>query len=87
MSQVPSIQARTEFGGYYGFVIVAPPRPPPPPRPPQRFSCERTTGRSFSRIVFKFGMEVYYGKTKTPIVFGVGGVIVAMVTTVFVKFL
>ena len=72
---------RTEFGGYYGFVIVA------PPRPPQRFSCERTTGRSFSRIVFKFGMEVYYGKTKTPIVFGVGGVIVAMVTTVFVKFL
>ena len=70
---------RTKFVGYYGFVSVAP--------PPQRFSCERTTGRSFSRIVFKFGMEVYYGKTKTPIVFGVGGVIVAMVTTVFVKFL
>ena len=32
-------------------------------------------------------MEVYYGKTKRPIVFGVGGVIVAMVTTVFVKYL
>ena len=32
-------------------------------------------------------IEVYYGKTKRPIVFGVGGVIVAMVTTFFVKFL
>ena len=31
-------------------------------------------------------MEVYYGKTKTPIVFSVGGVIVAIVTTFFVKF-
>ena len=32
-------------------------------------------------------MEVYYGKTKRPIVFGVGGVIVAMVTTFFCKIL
>ena len=80
---------RTEFGGYYGFVIVAP-RPRPPPRrrprpPPQRFSCERSTGCSCSRIIFKFGMKVRYGKAKTPIVFGVGGVIVAMVTTFFVE--
>ena len=72
---------RTEFGGYYGFVIVAP-RPRPPP---QRFSCERSTGCSCSRIIFKFGMNVRYGKAKTPIVFGVGGVIVAMVTTFFVE--
>ena len=33
-----------------------------------------------SRIIFKFGMKVRYGKAKTPIVFGVGGVIVPMVT-------
>ena len=80
---------RTEFGGYYGFVIVAPrPRPrrrPRPRPPPQRFSCERSTGCSCSRIIFKFGMKVRYGKAKTPIVFGVGGVIVAMVTTFFVE--
>ena len=38
-----------------------------------------------SRIIFKFGMKVHYGKAKTPIVFGVGGVIVAMVTTYFVE--
>ena len=31
-------------------------------------------GDNFSRIIFKCGMEVYYGKTKRPIVFGVGGV-------------
>ena len=53
--------------------------------PPQRFSCERSTGCSCSRIIFKFGMKVRYGKAKTPIVFGVGGVIVAMVTTFFVE--
>ena len=53
--------------------------------PPQRFSCERSTGCSSSRISFKFGMKVRYGKAKTPIVFGVGGVIVAMVTTFFVE--
>ena len=30
-------------------------------------------------------MKVRYGKAKNPIVFGVGGVIVAMVTTFFVE--
>ena len=72
---------RTEFGGYYGFGIVA----PPPRPPPQRFSCERSSSCSCSQIIFKFGMKVRYGKAKTPIVFGVGRVIVAMVTAFFVE--
>ena len=70
---------RTKFGGYYGFGLVA------PPRLPQRFSCERSTSCSSSLIIFKFRMKVRYSKAKTPIVFGVGGVIVAMVTTFFVE--
>ena len=76
--QISNCISRTKFGGYYGFGLVA-----PLPRPPQRFSCERSTGCSSSRIIFKFGMKVRYGKAKTPIVFGVGGVIVAMETTFF----
>ena len=70
---------RTEFGGYYGFGLVAP-RPPP-----QRFSCERSTGCISCPIIFKLGMKVHYGKAKKPIVFGVGGDMVAMVTRVFME--
>ena len=40
----------------------------------------------FLRSSSNIGMEVYHDKTKRPIVFGVGGVIVAMVTTCIVKF-
>ena len=42
--------------------------------------CERSTGCSSFRIIFKFGMKVYYGKAKTPIVFGGG----ALAWSVFV---
>ena len=44
----------------------------PRPRPPQRFSCERSTGPSSCLIIFKSGMKVYYGKRVKPIDFGVG---------------
>ena len=40
----------------------------------------RSAGCSSCRIIVKFGMKVDYGKTTMLIVFGVGGVIVAMVT-------
>ena len=56
MYQYSNCIPRTEFGGYYGFGLVAPPRrrATPPRPPPQRFSCERSTGCSSSRIIFKW---------------------------------
>ena len=44
-----------------------------------RYFCERSAGCSSCQIIVKFSMKVDCGKT-TPIVFGVGGAIVSMVT-------
>ena len=38
----------------------------------RKFACEHSSDSSSSPIVFKFGMEVRYGKSKTPIGFWCG---------------
>ena len=51
----------------------------------RKFACEHSSDSSSSPIVFKFGMEVRYGKSKTPIGFWCGRSIVAMVTPFFAE--
>ena len=53
-----------ESRGYYG--LAGGPRHRPRP---SRFCCKRASTDSFEPIIFKFGVDICYGKGTKPIVF------------------